>query len=210
MGRLFYNTKTYIMPNNIYLISTLRNGKVKKLYFAHGQTELNGITNALQKRGIDSEVMELTNSIFHNQVFDIDSEIEKRLKLIQKIREMKRNYPDEIHVKCIETGEIAINGAQLAESMGICPSNIHSALTREKPYNGYTFVFTTEPITIRPKENKRKSFWTGGFKVTCQETGVTYDCVRDAARDYGMTMQHVYNSIRSGKPFAGLTFTKAE
>ena len=198
------------MPNRIYLISTLRSGKVGKLYFAHGETELNGITKALQKRRIDSEVMELTNSIFHNQVFNIESEMEKRLKLIQKIKEMKRKYPEEMHIKCIETGEIAMNAAQLAESMGISSSSIHQALIKEKQYNGYTFAFTKEPTTIRTKETQTKSTWPGAFKVTCQETGVTYNSVKDAARDYGMPMYQVYISLRSGKPYAGLTFTKVD
>ena len=68
------------MPSRIYFISTIKNGKVRKIYLAHGQKEFDGITGALKKRGIESEVMEVTNAFYHNQIFDIDKLIEQRRK----------------------------------------------------------------------------------------------------------------------------------
>lgn len=186
------------MADRIFLISTIKNSRVGKLYYAHGFKELNGITKALQKRGHNTEVMEITNTFYHNQVFDIN-EIKTQTK--------KKEPCPERRVKCLETGQVAINGKQLAEHMGINPAIVYVSITEERQYNGYTFIFTSEPLTIVPKEivNNR---WPGGFKVTCLETGKTYECVKDAARDIGISMQYIYNSIRSGKPFSGLTFVK--
>lgn len=199
------------MPSRIYFISTIKNGKVRKIYLAHGQKELDGITGALKKRGTESEVMEVTNAFYHNQVFDINEFFERR----RKMKEMNkmRGQMAERRIKCLETGEVCVNARQFAEHMGIQQSTVHVSITEERSCNGYTFVFTSEPLTIKPKEIKtchRHSKWPGAFRVTCIENGKTYECVRDAARDNGICMQQVYNSIRSGRPRSGYTFIKTE
>lgn len=199
------------MPSRIYFISTIRNGKVRKIYLAHGQKELDGITGALSKRGQEAEVMEVTNAFYHNQIFDINEFFEERRKRKELME--KKGCMTERRIKCLETAEVCINARQFAEHMGICSSTILDSLNEGRTINGYTFVYTAEALTIQPMEfvphNRRRS-WPGAFKVTCLETGKTYSCVRDAARDNGIYMQQVYNSIRSGRKRSGYTFIKTE
>lgn len=199
------------MPSRIYFISTIKSGKVRRIYLAHGQKELDGITDALNKRGRESEVMEVTNAFYHNQIFDINEFFDERRKR-KELMEKKGCMTDR-RIKCLETAEVCINARQFAEYMGICSSTILNSISEGRTINGYTFVYTAEPLTIQPKEfapRNRCSSWPGAFKVTCLETGKSYNCVRDAARDNGICMQQVYNSIRSGRPRAGFTFMKVE
>ena len=199
------------MVNRIYIVSTLKNGKVRKLYYFHGLTRLNVITKALKELGVEYEVVELTGAFYHNQVFDIDKHLDERKKMEETIEKMLSIA--ERRIKCVETGEICINARQFAEHIGMSPKSIHESIRLGRAVSGHTFIYTAEPLTIEPKEvktSRRPSMWPGAFKVTCLETGISYDCVRDAARDNGICMQQVYNSIRSGRPRSGYTFIKTK
>jgi len=192
------------MNDRIHLIGAVRNGKVARIYFAHNQRELDGITKGLHYWHYDTETIELTDTLYHSQIFDIDKRKRKETKPFQPATYTGR-------VKCMETGEVAVNAKQLAEYMGLTSINITESITKEKKVRGYTFIHTNEPLTIQPKEivhYKRRTSWPGAFKVRCIETDTIFDCVRDAANDMKIQMQQIYNSIRSGKPYMGYTFAK--
>lgn len=190
------------MTDSILLISSVKDGKVHSLDFALDEQQIRTLAIIAKTKGQRIECMKLYRTPMH---------IEPKAKDNEKKRDI--NEISRMHVKWVEKGIIAESASHIAEYTGIHLSTIILSLKLGRSIKGRTFIFTSEPLNIEPKQLKqytRRTSWPGAFKVLCQETGIIYDSVRDASRDTKIIMQQIYNSIRSGKPRNGLTFVKIE
>ena len=193
------------MINGSFLIASVRNGKVQCLDFAEDEEQCITIKALAKARGLSAEVVRMPYVITQTETQHVSTD-----ETYQKLKS-----PIELHVKCIETGQVFANATQCAKQMQLTIGYVNYQLHKENCHreNGYNFTLTTDPLTVIPLETPyytRRTSWPGAFKVICIETGIIYDCVRDAAHDNNITMQRVYNSIHSGKAYSGLSFEKVK
>lgn len=120
-----------------------------------------------------------------------------------------------IPVRCDQTGETYPSMKRAAIAMGIQHTDISKQVRGESFHvSGYTFTKLDSSNAVAPFELRPRVVYCqgGGLKrvlLRCDQTGVIYGSVREAARGAGVTRAYLYRHLKGRVPkVKGLTFTK--
>ena len=106
-------------------------------------------------------------------------------------------------VLCIETGVTYPSAVMAARDYGIAPVNIYNAVRRGRRAGGVHWAHPDAPRSDYAADRR-------SVRVTCLETGATYESLVDAAREVGVHPTSISRSCHTGYRAAGLHWRRAD